>query len=91
MTSYALTHSTSCRRRRRARDGLEELRHRVYRTYMKTPQNNPDGYKRTAPRFAAANLHGRMLLVHGTIDDNVHAELQSSSLTSSSGQESRSK
>jgi dipeptidyl-peptidase-4 len=41
---------------------------------MKTPQNNPDGYKRTAPRFAAANLHGRMLLVHGTIDDNVHMQ-----------------
>ena len=42
--------------------------------FMKTPQNNPDGYRRTAPRFAAANLHGRMLLLHGTMDDNVHMQ-----------------
>jgi dipeptidyl-peptidase-4 len=41
---------------------------------MKTPQNNPDGYRRTAPRFAADRLHGRMLLIHGTIDDNVHMQ-----------------
>jgi dipeptidyl-peptidase 4 len=41
---------------------------------MKTPQNNPDGYRRTAPRFAAAGLHGRMLLIHGSIDDNVHRQ-----------------
>jgi dipeptidyl-peptidase-4 len=41
---------------------------------MKTPLNNPDGYRATAPRFAAANLHGRMLLIHGGIDDNVHRQ-----------------
>jgi dipeptidyl-peptidase-4 len=41
---------------------------------MKTPQNNADGYRRTAPRFAAEKLHGKLLLVHGGIDDNVHPQ-----------------
>jgi dipeptidyl-peptidase-4 len=36
------------------------------------PQHNPEGYRATAPRFAADKLHGRMLLMHGTTDDNVH-------------------
>jgi dipeptidyl-peptidase-4 len=41
---------------------------------MKTPRNNPGGYRDTAPRFAAAKLHGKMLLIHGGIDDNVHRQ-----------------
>ena len=41
---------------------------------MKLPANNVDGYRKTAPRFAAANLHGRLLLLHGTMDDNVHLQ-----------------
>jgi dipeptidyl-peptidase-4 len=40
--------------------------------YMKTPANNPGGYARTAPRTAAKDLHGELLLVHGAMDDNVH-------------------
>ena len=40
--------------------------------YMLMPQNNPDGYARTAPKNAAANLHGQLLLLHGAMDDNVH-------------------
>ncbi len=42
--------------------------------YMLMPQNNPDGYKKSSPRFAAKNLHGNLLLLHGTIDDNVHLQ-----------------
>jgi dipeptidyl aminopeptidase/acylaminoacyl peptidase len=42
--------------------------------FMKTPKNNPDGYRRTAPRLAASRLHGKMLLIHGTMDDNVHMQ-----------------
>ncbi|PYQ17920.1 MAG: S9 family peptidase, partial [Acidobacteria bacterium] len=42
--------------------------------YMKTPEHNPEGYKRTAPRFAAKDLHGQLLLLHGAIDDNVHPQ-----------------
>jgi dipeptidyl aminopeptidase/acylaminoacyl peptidase len=41
---------------------------------MKTPQNNADGYRRTAPRFAAERLQGRLLLLHGMMDDNVHVQ-----------------
>jgi dipeptidyl-peptidase 4 len=29
-------------------------------------------YERTAPRNGAANLHGQLFLIHGTMDDNVH-------------------
>ena len=76
MTAYALTHSTSWSA---GIIGAPVSDWRNYDTvyterYMKTPQNNPDGYKRTAPRFAAARLHGRMLLIHGSIDDNVHRQ-----------------
>jgi dipeptidyl-peptidase-4 len=42
--------------------------------YMLMPQNNPEGYRRSAPRLNAADLHGRLLLIHGTTDDNVHAQ-----------------
>ena len=42
--------------------------------YMRTPQNNPDGYRASSPRFNAADLHGALLLIHGTMDDNVHMQ-----------------
>jgi dipeptidyl-peptidase-4 len=76
MTAYALTHSTSWAA---GIAGAPVTDWRNYDTvyterYMKTPLNNPEGYRATAPRFAAANLHGRMLLIHGGIDDNVHRQ-----------------
>jgi dipeptidyl-peptidase 4 len=40
--------------------------------YMGTPQNNPEGYKASAPLNQAENLRGKLMLVHGTGDDNVH-------------------
>ncbi|MEX2217598.1 MAG: DPP IV N-terminal domain-containing protein [Phycisphaerales bacterium] len=42
--------------------------------FMLTPQENPEGYKVTSVVGAARTLHGRLLLVHGMIDDNVHLE-----------------
>ena len=39
--------------------------------YMRTPQENPQGYDR-CPISRAAQLHGDLLLIHGTADDNVH-------------------
>lgn len=42
--------------------------------YMDTPQNNKEGYEKTSVVKAAANLHGRLLLVHGLMDDNVHPQ-----------------
>jgi len=42
--------------------------------YMKRPRDNPDGYEQTSHVQRAADLHGRLLLVHGTYDDNVHPQ-----------------
>ena len=42
--------------------------------YMKRPQDNPEGYERTSHARRAKDLHGRLLLVHGTYDDNVHPQ-----------------
>ncbi len=42
--------------------------------YMKRPQDNEEGYDLTSHVKRAANLHGRLLLVHGTYDDNVHPQ-----------------
>ncbi len=76
MTAYALTHSTSWSA------GIVGAPVTDWRDYdsvyterlMKLPQNNAEGYRRTAPRFAADRLNARMLLIHGTMDDNVHMQ-----------------
>jgi dipeptidyl-peptidase-4 len=76
MTAYALTHSTSWA------GGIVGAPVTDWRDYdsvytdrlMKMPQNNPEGYRATAPRNAVANLHGKVLLMHGETDDNVHMQ-----------------
>jgi len=40
--------------------------------YMRTPQENKEGYDNNAPEQMTAGLTGKFLLVHGTADDNVH-------------------
>lgn len=40
--------------------------------YMLTPAENPDGYNEGSSMAHADSLKGRLLLVHGTGDDNVH-------------------
>jgi len=40
--------------------------------YMGLPQDNPDVYRIGSPVTFAQNLKGRLLLVHGSGDDNVH-------------------
>jgi len=42
--------------------------------YMKRPQDNEDGYEATSHAKRAADIHGRLMLVHGTYDDNVHPQ-----------------
>jgi dipeptidyl-peptidase-4 len=42
--------------------------------YMKTPEENPEGYERAAVVPRAKDLHGRLLLAFGTYDDNVHPQ-----------------
>jgi dipeptidyl-peptidase 4 len=76
MTSYALTHSKSFKV---GMAGGTVSDWRDYDTiyterYMATPQNNPEGYKKSSPVHAAKDLSGKLLLIHGTIDDNVHMQ-----------------
>ena len=74
MTSYALTHSQTFKigisggtvSDWRNYDSIYTER------YMLTPQHNPEGYKKSSPVHAAKDLHGKLLLIHGAIDDNVH-------------------
>jgi dipeptidyl-peptidase-4 len=76
LTLYALTHS------RTFAMGIAEGAISDWRSYdsiyteryMGLPQDNPDGYRRSSPRFRAANLSGELLLVHSTLDDNVHPQ-----------------
>jgi len=76
MTSYALTHSTSFAM---GIAGGTVSDWRDYDTvyterYMGLPRENPDGYRDSAPRWPAKDLHGALLLIHGAIDDNVHPQ-----------------
>ncbi len=76
LTSYALTHSTSFKM---GISGAPVTDWRNYDTiyterYMKKPQNNEKGYKDSSSVEAANKLSGKLLLIHGTIDDNVHLQ-----------------
>jgi dipeptidyl-peptidase 4 len=74
MTAYALTHS---KKFAAGVAGAPVTDWRNYDTiyterYMSTPKENPKGYDRSSVVKAAKNLHGRLLLLHGMLDDNVH-------------------
>jgi dipeptidyl-peptidase-4 len=74
MTSYALTHSQTFKIGI-AGGTVSDWRNydSIYtERYMRTPQNNPDGYWKSSPVHFAKDLHGKLLLIHGAIDDNVH-------------------
>lgn len=76
MAAYALTHSSSFRI---GIAGAPVTDWRLYDSiyterYMGTPQNNPEGYAKSSVVGAAKSLQGRLLLIHGTIDDNVHLQ-----------------
>jgi dipeptidyl-peptidase-4 len=76
MAAYALTHGTSFAM------GIAGSPVTDWRDYdsiyteriMRLPAHNPDGYRRTSPALAAAALHGKLLLYHGLMDDNVHPQ-----------------
>ncbi|MDH7513705.1 MAG: S9 family peptidase [Clostridiales bacterium] len=40
--------------------------------YMGLPQDNPEGYRNGSPITFAHQLQGKLLIIHGTGDDNVH-------------------
>jgi dipeptidyl-peptidase-4 len=42
--------------------------------YMRTPQENPDGYDDNSPLSFADKIKGNYLIIHGSADDNVHLQ-----------------
>jgi dipeptidyl-peptidase-4 len=74
MTSYALTHSTSFKAGIAGAPVTDWRNYDAIYTerYMGLPQHNPSGYREASAVAAAEQLHGRLLLIHGTRDDNVH-------------------
>ncbi len=76
LTAYALTHSRSFVMGI-AGGTVSDWRNydSVYtERYMGPLAENEEGYKKSSPRFAAASLHGSLLLIHGLMDDNVHVD-----------------
>ena len=76
ITTYALTHSKTFAM---GIAGGSVTDWRDYDTvyterYMLMPQHNQEGYTKAAPRFAARNLSGSLMLIHGTMDENVHMQ-----------------
>ena len=76
MVAHALTHSTAFK------IGIAAAAVTDWRNYdsiyteafMSVPEKNPDGYEQASAVAAAGRLHGRLLLGHGLLDDNVHAQ-----------------
>jgi dipeptidyl aminopeptidase/acylaminoacyl peptidase len=76
MTAYALTHS---KKFAAGIAGAPVTDWRLYDSiyterYMGLPSENREGYDKSSVVKAAANLHGKLLLIHGMIDDNVHLQ-----------------
>jgi len=42
--------------------------------FMRTPQENPEGYDLNSPLNFADQLRGKFLIIHGSADDNVHVQ-----------------
>lgn len=42
--------------------------------FMRTPQLNPKGYDDNSPLSHAKDIKGSLLIIHGSADDNVHAQ-----------------
>lgn len=76
MTAYALTHSDQFKVGIAGGSVTDwHLYDSIYtERYMLTPEHNPAGYASTSVLSAAKNLHGKLLLIHGTMDDNVHLQ-----------------
>ncbi len=76
MTSYTMTHSSVLKMGiAGGMVGDWALYDSIYtERYMKTPRENPNGYKKSSVIGAAKNLSGKLLIIHGALDNNVHAQ-----------------
>lgn len=76
LTAYALTHSSLFAAGIASGPVTDwHLYDTIYtERYMLTPQENPKGYERSSCLNAAKSLQGRLLILHGMIDDNVHVQ-----------------
>ena len=74
MTLYAMTHSDRFRAGVAVAPVTDQINYDSIYTerYMGLLKDDPTGYAESDVTKAAANLHGALLLAHGTGDDNVH-------------------
>ncbi|HXW55067.1 MAG TPA: S9 family peptidase [Candidatus Cybelea sp.] len=75
MTLYALTHAEDVFKAGVSVAAVSDWR--LYDTiyterYMGLPQDNPEGYRDSSPVNQGARLSGKLMMAHGTGDDNVH-------------------
>jgi dipeptidyl-peptidase-4 len=76
LTAYALTHSEGLRL---GIVGAPVTDWRLYDSiyterYMGLPSENEDGYRESSVLEAAGDLKGKLLLIHGAMDENVHIQ-----------------
>ena len=76
MTSYAMTHSKAWKI---GFVGAPVSDFRLYDSiyterYMGLPKDNAEGYDKGSVLKAAKELSGKILIMHGTMDDNVHPQ-----------------
>ncbi len=74
MTLYAMTHSDRFRAGVAVAPVTDQLNYDTIYTerYMGLQKDDKDGYEQSDVTQNADKLHGALLLVHGTSDDNVH-------------------
>jgi dipeptidyl-peptidase 4 len=74
MTLYAMTHSERFRAGVAVAPVTDQINYDTIYTerYMGQLKDDPAGYRESDVTGAAANLHGALLIAHGTGDDNVH-------------------
>ncbi|MBU6402901.1 MAG: DPP IV N-terminal domain-containing protein, partial [Verrucomicrobia bacterium] len=77
LTLYALTHAPDLFKCGVAGAPVTDWRFydSIYtERYLRTPADNPAGYADSSPVTAAGKLRARLLIIHGTADDNVHVQ-----------------
>jgi dipeptidyl-peptidase 4 len=74
MTLYAMTHSDRFRAGVAVAPVTDQINYDTIYTerYMGQLKDDPKGYAESDVTSGAANLHGALMLAHGTGDDNVH-------------------